>query len=358
MNSRSSFFSLAATVGLLTLSFAPASPAVPLVPIAQVSPDFQYGSAAFNEVAQTSYQTVGLSGIFNDWITAAYLNSGVPLGDTGSLTGDLDARAAVIGAASGDEKVKLERETAAWAHRFIKKSIRKFSLDRGFELANVVKTGERQCLAQSFIISGLLQRAGLQAGAVMVWSNPKGQKSNLGHVVSVVRLSSGNDLLDDASDPTPFMHHQGLLVRVGDHYSFVKPTYEADDTISGYTLAGSGHALSVKATAPLTLSYLHSQFDYYRGERATGGILGTGTGKATPGGLKQSAFFLSRAVQEEPQNALAGFVLGQVLARQGHTAQAKAQFQNANAMYRAEGRVPAGVQEAITALTRLAGKKQ
>ena len=357
MHSRSLFVPLAVTLGLLTLSLAPASPATPLARTPQVGPDFQFGSAAFDEVAQTSYQTVGLTGSFSDWMTTAYLSSGVPLGDTGSLTGDLDARAAAIGAASGDAKVKLERETAAWAHRFIKKSIRKFSLERGFELANVVKTGERQCLAQSFIISGLLQRAGLQAGAVMVWSNPKGQKSNLGHVVSVVRLSSGNDLLDDASDPTPFMHHQGLLVRTGDHFSFVKPTYEPDDTISGYAMADSGSPLSVKSTAPLTLGYLHSQFDYYRGERATGGILGTGVGKATPAGLKQSAFFLNRAVQEEPQNALARFVLGQVLARQGYTAQARAEFQKANATYRAEGHVPGGVGTAITALNKAVGKK-
>ena len=358
-------------LALALFALAPVTLAAAPVGTQQIGPNFQYGSAAFDEVAQTSYKTAGLSGTFNDWITAAYQKTGVTLGDpatgssatsnssSGNLTADLDARAAAIRAAGGTARVKLERDTAAWAHRFVKKSIPKFSLERGFELANVVKTGERQCLAQSFIISALLQRAGMQAGAVMVWSNPQGQQSNLGHVVSVVRLSSvnggsGNDLLVDASDPTPFIRHQGLLVRNGGQYAFVRPTYEADDTISGYTVAGSGSHLSVKATGPLTLSYLHSQFDYYRGERATGGFMGTGVGKATPAGLKQSALYLTRAIAEDPQNALAIFVLGHVLARQGQPEQAMAQYQKANALYLAQGHVPAGVGAAITALSKAA----
>ena len=330
--------------------------AAPAAPTPQIGPSFQFGSAAFGEVARTSYQTVGLSGNFGDWTESAYHKSGVLLGSSGSLSADLDARAAAIRTASGDARVKLERDTASWAHRFIKKAIPKFSLERGFELANVVRTGERQCLAQSFIISGLLQRAGLQAGAVMVWSNPEGKQSNLGHVVSVVRLSSGQDLLVDASDPTPFVHHQGLLVKTGAGYRFVKPSYTAQDTISGYTVAGSGALLKVADTAPLTLSYLHSQFDYYRGERATGGILGTPVGKAppkaTPDGLKQSALYFGRALQEDPQNALASFMLGHVLQRQGQPAQALAQYRRADALYLTQGHVPLGVGSAIASLSK------
>jgi hypothetical protein len=339
---------------------APASTPT-LTPTPQVGPNFQFGSAAFDEVAQTSYRAVGLSGAsvgmhgeFGDWISAAYQRGGVPLGDgAATLDAALDARAAAIRAATGDARVQLERSTAAWAHRFIKKVVPKFSLERGFELANVVRTGERQCLAQSFIVSGLLQRAGLQAGAVMVWSNPKGQQSNLGHVVSIVRLSStggGTDLLVDASDPTPFMRHQGLLVKTGERYSFVVPVYSADDSIAGYSVAGGGRRLAVADTAPLTLNYLHSQFDYYRGERATGGILGTGTHRATPAGLKLSALYFGRALQDDPQNALAAFMLGRVLQRQGQLALAKTQYLKANALYLAQGHVPKGVPEAIAAL--------
>ena len=348
---------LRARVALLSLALVlvPGAQAAAPAITAQIGPNFQYGSAAFAEVAQTSYKVAGLQGSFDDWLAAAYLKTGVPLGDSsGSLTEALDARAAAIRAASGEARVKLERGTATWAHTFIKKAIPKFSLERGFELANVVRTGERQCLAQSFIISGLLQRAGMQAGAVMVWANPEGKESNLGHVVSTVRLSSGNDLLVDASDPTPFMRHQGLLVKTGERYTFVKPIYSADDSITGYTAADSGTRLSVKATAPLTLSYLHSQFDYYRGERATGGFMGTGVGRATPDGLKQSALYLKRAVQEDPQNALATFVLGHVLKRQGQPDLAKLQYQKASALYTAQGHMPGGVQTALAALSKAA----
>ena len=330
--------------------------AAPATPTPQVGPGFQFGSAAFGEVADTSYRTVGLSGSFDDWMTGAYQKGGVLLGRSGSLSADLDARAAAIRAATGDARVQLERSAASWAHTFVKKAIPKFSLERGFELANVVRTGERQCLAQSFIISGLLQRAGLQAGAVMVWANPQGQQSNLGHVVSVVRLSSGQDLLVDASDPTPFVHHQGLLVKTAGGYRFVKPSYTATDTISGYTVAAGGASLKVADTAPLSLSYLHSQFDYYRGERATGGILGTPVGKAprgaTPDGLKQSALYLNRALHEDPQNALASFMLGHVLQRQGQLVSALAQYRRADAIYLTQGHVPPGVDSAIAALSK------
>ncbi|WP_425146180.1 hypothetical protein [Deinococcus sp.] len=325
----------------------------------QLGPNFQYGSPAFAAIAQTSYQTVGIKGSFEDWLASAYGTAGVALGTDpqASLNAALDARAAAIRAATGAARVKLERDTAQWAHTFIKKAVPTFSLERGFELANVVKLGERQCLAQSVIISALLQRAGLTAGAVMVWANPEGKESNLGHVVSIVRLSSGADLLDDASDPAPFMHHQGLLLRDGNAYRFVKPSYADDDTISSYTLADGSKTYSVKELAPLSLGYLQSQFDYYRGERAPGGFM---TGKATPDGLKKSEFYLRRALQEEPQNALAALVLGHVLRKEGQVALAKAQYQRAVPVYRAQGHLPSGAIEALAwsskpvALTRKA----
>ena len=318
----------------------------PAAPTPQLGPNFQYGSATFRDLAQTSYQTVGLRGSFEDWLSTAYGAAGVGLGSdpSASLAAALDARAAAIRAASGADRVKLERDTAQWAHTFVKKSIPKFSLERGFELANVVKGGERQCLAQSVIIAALLQRAGMQAGAVMVWANPEGKESNLGHVVTVIRLSSGVDLLDDASDPTPFVHHQGLLVAVGGVFRFVKPTYAPDDSISGYTLADGSKTLRVQDASPLPLSYLQSQFDYYRGERAPGGFM---TGKATPAGLKNSEFYLRRALSENTQNALAALVLGHVLRKEGNVAQAKAQYRLAYPLYTAQGHVPSGVTAAL-----------
>ena len=82
--------------------------------------------------------------------------------------------------------------------------------------------------------------------------------------------------------------------------------------------------------------------------------MGTGVGKATPEGLKQSALYLKRAVQEDPQNALATFVLGHVLRRQGQIDLASTQYRKASALYTAQGHVPGGVQTAIEALKKSA----
>ncbi|MGI8747940.1 MAG: hypothetical protein ACR2J4_06285, partial [Deinococcus sp.] len=154
---------------LLAAPLTGASGPAPATP--QVGPSFPYGSPAFQDFGRTSYALSGMGGSFQEWLDAAYARSGVSLGDaagTPSLAAALDARAAALRAASGAARVGLERDTATWAHTFVKRSIPKFSLDRGFELASVVRTGERQCLAQSVIIAALLQRAGMGAGAVMV----------------------------------------------------------------------------------------------------------------------------------------------------------------------------------------------
>ncbi len=59
-------------------------------------------------------------------------------------------------------------------------------------------------------------------------------------------------------------------------------------------------------------------------------------------------------MQEDPQNALATFVLGHVLRRQGQLDLAKTQYQKANALYTAQGHMPGGVQTAIDALKKAA----
>ncbi|MFC4454862.1 tetratricopeptide repeat protein [Deinococcus sonorensis] len=311
---------------------------------AQPGPAFAYGSATFTRFGTESYQLLHQTGTFDQWLADAYTRSGVPLGNASSLSAALDARRKAVLAASGLQRLQLERDTASWAHRFIKKAVPKFSLERGFELANVAGTGERQCLAQSVIIAALLQRAGLQAGAAMVWANPQGQQSNLGHVVTVVRLSSGHDLLVDASDPTPFVQHQGLLLRdAAGIYRFVKPHYASDNSITGYQQADGSGALTPAQTSPLSLSYLRSQFDYYRGERAPGGVLS----KSTPEGLQQSVNFLRRSLQDDPHNALASYMLGHAYQKLGQPEQARRQYLQASKLYQQEGHVPAGMQEAL-----------
>jgi hypothetical protein len=101
------------------------------------------------------------------------------------------------------ERARAERDLAAFLHGAVKRAIPRFSLDRGFEFANVVRTGERQCFLQSVLLSACLRRAGIDAGALMVWANGRGQVSNLGHAVAFARLADGRILLVDASDPSP-----------------------------------------------------------------------------------------------------------------------------------------------------------
>ncbi len=227
----------------------------------------------------------------------------------------------------------------------MKAVIPKFSLERGFEFANTVRLGERQCLLQSVLISGVLQQLGLRSGVAMVWRNERGQESNLGHVVTVLRLTGGRDVLVDASDKSPFMRHQGLLVRdtagPGAPYRFVRPRYADDDTITAYT-AGKD-VLGPAKVGLLDAAYVRSQFDYYRGERAPGGFIGP----STPEGLTRSARFLERAVKLSPANPLATYVLGHVYRKQGRLELARRQYELAGRLYRAAGHVPAGVADAL-----------
>jgi hypothetical protein len=223
----------------------------------------------------------------------------------------------------------------AEAHRLLKKSITKFSLDRGFEFCNVVATGERQCLLQSVIISGLLQAAGFDAGTAMVWSNIEGQPSNLGHVACLLRLGNGRDIVVDASEPMPFPRHQGLFMRTNDGYRFLKPAYQADGSISAYQLT-DGKRLLPKDVQPLTSAYLRSQFDYYRGERTPGSLI---MRPSTAAGLAKSEFYLERAVRRCPDNPLALYMLARTLQAQKDQ-RGDRLFAQAKSLYDADGWLP------------------
>ena len=340
------------TRALLTLVLTLPTLALAALP-AQAAPaaaDLTYGGANFRALASDSYQLAGLPGDFTSWLTDAYASAGVPLAGGKTLDAALQARRAELGTAKTlADKDRLARDTAAWAHKFIKKAVPKFSLERGFEFASIVKTGERQCLLQSTIIAGLLQAAGLDSGLVMVWKNMSGQESNLGHVTSVLRLPSGaGDVQVDASEPEPFATHQGLLAWADGGYRFLTPTFVPTPSgpanlMTGYARADGKGTVKPAALTFLSLPYLRSQYDYYRAERAPGGVLGTGGGKATPAGLKTSESYLRKALSEEPNNALAMGVLGTVLRKEGRDAEARAQYRKAGTLYTAQGHTPASV---------------
>lgn len=312
---------------------------------------YAYGSPAFSALTQDSYAVRALkTPDFSTWLEGKYAAANFPLDGGKTLMAGLAARKAATSAASGDQRDQLAQDTAQWAHTFIKKILPNFSLERGYEFAYAVSAGQRQCLLQSLLIAALLQQTGLDAGGVMVWQNDKGQESNLGHVVALLRLPSGKAaLLDDASDPKPFMTHQGLLIRDGDAYRFVHPVYDGQK-ITGFTRADTQKSIPLASARPLDLAYLKSQINYYRGERVDGGFMGGGGnygGKSTQTGLTQSAKFLQQAVSNDNQNALATYVLGLVQRKLGQDAQAKANILAGAKLYQAQGHLPAGPADAL-----------
>ncbi|HEU4754638.1 MAG TPA: tetratricopeptide repeat protein, partial [Armatimonadota bacterium] len=199
---------------------------------------------------------------------------------------------------------------------------------------------ERQCFLQSVLISGLLQEMGMDAGVVMVSRNEKGQDTNNGHAVSLLKLPDGTDILVDASDPQPFARQQGLFVVEKGSYRYVLPAFEsASPVIRQYTTVARHRTLTPREVRTLDTAFLRSQFDYYRGERAPGGLI---VGKKSPAGLESAASYLRASLQHCPGNPLSAFVLGRVYRAQGKSAEAERQFRSAYALYTRYGWVPAG----------------
>lgn len=300
-------------------------------------PAYAYRSAAFSRFLEDSYALApALTPPFRAWLETRYQQRfGVPLPVA------LRERRVLLQRGGAD----AARKTALWLHRTVKAVIPRFSLERGFEFFNAVRLGERQCLLQSVLIAGLLQEVGLEAGVVMVWRNPQGQESNLGHATALLRLPDGAQVLVDASEPTPFTPHQGLYLwdALDRSYRFVEARFDDQGQVQAYTRLDNGRPLPFAQAFPMDVAFLRSQFSYYRGERAPGGFLGP----STPEGLATSARFLEQAVQLQPKNPLAVYVLGHVYRKQGRLEAAKQQFRQGYQLYQAQGHLPPGPQQAL-----------
>lgn len=308
---------------------------------------YAFASSAFDVLVQDSQSETqtALDPSFERWLEKAYAsNKNAQLEGYSTLTAALEARR-VLYAQQKDlaAKVKFERDTGAWLHRMVKATIPRFSLDRGFEFTNTVKFGERQCLLQGTLIAALLQRMGLKAGIVMIWRNMAGVASNLGHVATLLSLSDGRDVIVDASEPTPFATHQGLLSynQSLQSYQFLTPRFDAQANIVGFDRARVADIIA------LPYSYVRSQFYFYRGERTPGGFVNK---PITTEGLARSQRFLERAISLEPQNLLAQYVLGYVYNREGKLEQGNAQFKLSYQLYQKFGFVPDGVKRAIESI--------
>lgn len=239
-------------------------------------------------------------------------------------------------------KAERETEICAWLHGLIKEIIPKFNLDTGYEFYNAVKLAERQCFLQSVLIAGILQDAGMNAGVAMVYKSMQGQVSNNGHAVTLVKLADEKDVLVDASDKEPFAAHQGLFAK-GQHYLYVIPVYEKKSVkIQYYMAASENKNLSAAHIKALDFSFVRSQFWFYRGERAKGGLLSK---VKTKEGLKASERALKKSIRICPRNPLSVYTLGKIYLMEKKVAKARRLFERARNLYAAFGWVPDGVKE-------------
>lgn len=310
---------------------------------------YPYRSAAFTTFLRDSDREVPAQvRSFYEWFEQAYARSPARLPGQDTLLDALASRAqAIRGAGDARRRADEELNTAIWSYRLIKATIPRFSLVRGYEFVWTVQFGERQCLLQSVLMAGLLQAAGADAGVAMVWKNMVGQESNNGHAVTIVRLSDGRDVEVDASEPRPVATHQGIFAadaRRGG-YRFLEPVFDRNGFITAYRpAAGQSAWLRPQDVSLLGISFLRSQFYYYRGEQVTGGLV---NGPATPRGLRTAARQLEQAVRFDARNPLAVYMLGRVYLRNGQGGPAKTRLRQAYALYKDDGYLPAGLRAAL-----------
>ncbi|MCC6446381.1 MAG: hypothetical protein IT210_23390 [Armatimonadetes bacterium] len=215
--------------------------------------------------------------------------------------------------------------------------IPKFSLDTGYEFYNVPKLGVRQCLLQSTLLAAWLQEAGMDAGVVMVYKSRRGEVSNNGHAITLVKLANGQDIQLDASSPTPFTMHGGLFVRAGD-YRYLQPVFGKNSPlITGYRLRADQRRLTTGQVKGMDYAFIRSQFYYYRAERIPDGVVAL---KPSPGGLAKSRKALEAAVSICPKNPLAAYMLGRTYLWENRRSAAASALNRACELYARFGFVP------------------
>ncbi len=309
---------------------------------------YPYNGKTFRTFVQDSY-IEGHKGDpqqFYDWFAAAFAKSapqykGV---DEKDLPRFLDAEKRRIDSIKNPKaRAAEELRLGEYLHAVVKKTIRVFSLEHGFEFHAVQRLGQRQCLLQSVLIAGLLQEMHVDAGVVMVYRNIQGEYSFNGHVTTLMKLSDGKDIIVDASEPEPFAKHKGILAQTT-RYCCLSPVYAKGSSMIVAYRTSFGRRAKPSEVSPLDADYVRSQFYYYRGERAPGGVIAT---KPTKAGLAASAYFLGKSVKLSPANSLAVYMLGRTYAAQGKPDRAKAQYRKALKLQQSYGWVPPGITEAL-----------
>jgi hypothetical protein len=315
---------------------------------------YYYAGPRFDKLVAESYHYLGSE----DWrsfyrqMNNAYnrYRNNVPQWQSTTLIGMLDSeRRRLAAIADGYKRAKAEKTLAANLHMFVKAAIPNFSLDRGFEFYYAQMRGERQCFLQSVLIAGMLQKAGVQAGVAMVYKNTYGELTNNGHAVDLIRLSNGRHIIVDASEHAPFAKHRGLFVKLLD-YIYVEPVFKANsEEIDHYESESDRKSILPTKIKTLDYDFLRSQFWYYRGERAVGGLLLL---PKTASGLKASERALCVSVDICPKNPLAVFTLGRVYLSEGKMQAARKSVLEAYHLYSRFGWVPEGLTEYLAIVRR------
>jgi hypothetical protein len=312
-----------------------------------------YGSAAFDQLVADSNRTtgVGTPEEFRAWMNKSFLRAARGSGfaeGAGTWEDVIRINADSLGAiADPEQRAQRELALGAWLHGAVKKALPNYNLERGFELANVPRRQERQCLMQSLLITSSLQAMGVDAGLAMVNRNADGQYTNNAHVVALVKLSNGRDALVDGSYRTPLVAHQGLMVMMPKGgLRYVRPVYTRDyRQIASYLVLPGLSEAPTEAVRPMGIGFVRSQIDYYRGERIPGGVLAK---EASAAGLEGSVRFFRSSLENCPTNPLPAFMLGLACEKAGRRKEAREQFITAHRLYVQAGWVPFAVQEALS----------
>jgi hypothetical protein len=318
---------------------------------------YPYRSPQFTQMVLESHTRCrpGETHDFYGWLERAYRRTAAPLIRTKKpgLEAALETkRQELFRITDRSKRADAEAAFGAALHRMVKQVIPRFSLDRGFEFCSVIRYGERQCFLQAVLIAGMLQRAGADAGVVMVYQNPHGRESNNGHAVTLLRLANGQHVLVDASEPEPFPRQQGLFVRCGD-YQYVEPVFDPRSArILRYRLASGRGEVATSRVSSLDLRFVRSMFWYYRGERQPGALLSRS--KTAPG-LAAARHDLQKSVEWCARNPLAVYMLGRVYLAEGKDREAGRQIARGFQLYSRFGWVPSGPKQYYLLASRRRG---
>jgi hypothetical protein len=120
----------------------------------------------------------------------------------------------------------------------------------------------------------------------------------------------------------------------------VEPVYASgSDEIRAYRETSGRERLATGRVRALDLGFIRSQFWYYRGERAPGGLLAR---RPQRDGLAASERALATSVRLCPENPLAVYMLGRVSLDRGEAGKARRLIARACALYTQAGWLPRG----------------